>query len=161
MGSGRAARGRILNALYQTPRADSVRIEETFIPLSGGEGDEMSSGSRRVYSSSWILAVGMALVLSPVASASALGTNSFWRGSPGSYYGGSWNGPSTGNGGAQTARQLRDCGMMGAQAMYRPYPGASLRYSNCVYHSSNAIKYQTGTVGGKHYNSNTSTFGTT
>lgn len=121
----------------------------------------MRTASRRVQASGWILAVGAALLLSPVAGASALGTNSFWCGSPGSYYGGSWNYPSTGNGGAQTARQLRDCGMMGAQAMYRPYPGASLMYSNWVFHSSNAIKYQTGTVGGKHSNSNTGTIGTT
>lgn len=121
----------------------------------------MSRPLGRIHASAWTVAAIVALVLSPVAGASALGANSFWCGSPGSYYGGSWNDPNSTNDGAQTARQLRDCGMMGAQATDRPYPGASILYSSWVYHSSNAIKYQSGTVGGRHYNSNTGTIGTT
>jgi len=50
---------------------------------------------------------------------------------------------------------------MGAQALYRPYPGASILYASWVYHSSNAVKNQSGAVGGRHYNGNTGTIGTT
>lgn len=116
---------------------------------------------RRTQALAATVAVSAGLVLFPLAGASALGANSFWCGSPGGYYGESWNDPNTSNGGAQTARQLRDCGTMGAQAMCRPCPGASLLYSNWVHHSSSATKNQTGTVGGKHCNSNTGTIGTT
>jgi hypothetical protein len=121
----------------------------------------MVSSARRLQASAWIIAVSFAFAFAPVAGANALGSNSFWCGSPGSYYGSSWNDPNSSNDGAQTARQLRDCGTMGAQSLYRPYPGASILYSSWVYHSSNAIKSQSGTVGGRHYNGNTGTIGTT
>ena len=122
--------------------------------------DDMSRTSMRFPALAGTVVVAVAIVLVPLAGASALGSNSFWCGSAGNYYGGSWNTPNTSDGGAQTA-WIRRCGTMGAQAMYRPYPGGPQLYSNWVYHPSNAIKNQSGTVGGKHWNSNTGTVGTT
>jgi hypothetical protein len=48
-----------------------------------------------------------------------------------------------------------DCGTLGARSMYRLPTSSTTYYTNWVYHPKVAKVTQTGTVGGKHWNSKT------